>query len=127
MSEKTKVISQVGEDVSKIIDEIFQLERLEELAKGNTFVRAAYAQCIAHINYALLQQPNPENPGLRITISDVTYPLTLDGRKGAIAESFQHMAEKLDQYLNINNVASILGQLDFAADIAKSMLATKVI
>ena len=110
--------------LSSWIDTTFQLDRLETLCVGSIFLRAAYAQLIVHINYAMLHEPQIDDPNVVIKIADISYPLTLEGRKGAIAESFRHFGTKVDTFLNAANVSTILGSIDFAVDIAKAVLAS---
>lgn len=102
------------------ISQTFQLERLDQLAKGSIFLRVAYAELIGNINYALLHEPASGDE--MIVIAQIAYPLTLPGRKAAIAESFRHFANKLDDFLSTSNTARILGSMDFVGDIASAAL-----
>lgn len=120
-------IRAIEKSATTIIDSIFQLDRLDKLALGSSFLRVAYAECIANINYAILHEPQEGDPNVMIAIGGVRYPLTPAGRKAAVAESFRHMANKLDDFLSVANIATILGELDFIADIAKAAIPQTII
>jgi len=102
-------IKEIEKTASSIIDGIFQLDRLDRLAQGSSFLRVAYAELIANVNYAVLHEPQVDDPNVSIVIANVSYPLTPAGRKGAVAESFRHFANKLDDFLSTTNALAICG------------------
>lgn len=116
-------IQAIEQTAKEIIDGIFQLDRLDRLAQGSSFLRVAYAELIANVNYAILHEPQVDDPNVAIVIAGISYPLTPAGRKGAVAESFRHFANKLDDFLSTANVRNILGMMDLVADLAKAAIA----
>ena len=108
--------------IKKWVDQTFQLDRLDHLATKSVFISAAYSELIANINYCMLMEDIKEMR--HITIANIAYPVTMQGRKAAIAESFRHMANKLDDFLSVANITSILGSIDFIADVAKAAVPT---
>ena len=61
-------------------------------------------------------------PDEHIAVGGQRYPLTPSGRKAAIAESFRHAANKIDDFLSTTNVAILLAEMDFIGDIAVAAL-----
>ena len=108
--------------VKELIEATFQLDRLEKLAMGSVFLRVAYAELIGNLNYAMIHEECETLGTETITIANIAYPLTLKGRKAAMAESFRHFSNKLDDFLSAANVSTILGSMDLVKDIASSAL-----
>ena len=114
--------------VKEIIESTFQMDRLDRLCMGSVFLRVAYAELIGNINYALLCQRqdtphDPSNPAVSsILIGNIQFPITARGRFGAAAQAFRHFSNKLDDFLSVANVSTVIGSVDFMSDIAKAAL-----
>lgn len=122
MSNQLAKIKSLTEFADDMISQLFQLERLDKLAEGSVFLKVAYAGLIGNINYAILHNKTEIDGSAGIVIANITYPFTLEGRKAAIAESFRHFSNKLDDFLSVTNITAILGELDFIADVAKAAI-----
>ena len=109
------------ERVKDLIEATFQLDRLERLCRGSSFLRVAYGELIGNLNYCILHQLT-EKGNESIVIANISYPLTMKGRKAAMAESFRHFANKLDDFLSTANVSTILGSMDLVSDISRAAL-----
>ena len=121
MSEQKKV----ADALTQFVGTAFQLNRLDELAKGSVFLKIAYAELIGNVNYSMLHEPAVGNE--YIAVGGRQYPLTLRGRKAAIAESFRHFSNKLDDFLSTANIATLLGSMDLVSDISRAaLMGTKV-
>ena len=126
MSEKP--VNKVLDALGKAVGQTFQLDRLDELCSGSVLLRAAWAECIANINACMLIERLAEGgdtatPEITsIKIGNNQFPITPKGRKGAIAWSFWHMANKLDDYLSTANLRTLLVGMDFVKDIATATL-----
>ena len=53
MSDKGK---KLFDGIVNVIEVTFQLDRLERLCQGNLFLKLAYAQLIANLNYCAIHQ-----------------------------------------------------------------------
>lgn len=107
--------------IKGIIKDVFQFQRLDDLADQNPFVAITYAQLVAHINYAILRIGG-EGVDEHITIAGITFDgSTLQGKVNACAEAFRHMANKLDDVLSTTNISSILTAIQ-AGEIARTAI-----
>ena len=110
-----------------VVSQTFQLERLDRLCSGSVFLRCAFAELIANLNYCMLHDVTDIDGGAAIVIANIRYPINPMGRKAAMAESFRHMANKLDDYMSTTNVRNVLLAMDQVGDIAIAALrGTKV-
>lgn len=119
---KVKAITNLAEN---LIERFFQLDRLDELARGSSFIRIAHAELICLANYVILAQEEILLEELEIagwTITGHRYPPTLEGKTNAMSKVFGHVASKLDMALNTTNFARVLAELDFIGDIAKAAI-----
>jgi len=126
MSEKTGLakIGSLSTLAGQVIDRIFQLDRLDALARQSMFVRVAYAEAICLINYVILAQSTihlEQLEFLGITIASKEFKPTLQGKLDALSICFSHVAGKLDTTMNTMNASTVLNSLDFIGDIAAAV------
>jgi hypothetical protein len=120
--DKVKTLSNLA---NKIIDSIFQLERLDELSKKSTFVAVAHAEAIMLINYVILSRSEIVLEQIELfgfTITAETFPPTFEGKMDALALIFSHVAGKLDATMNAMNASQWMNSMDFIGDIAVAAL-----
>jgi len=125
MSKAIKGLDTISKIAGKIVDNIFQLDRLDDLSKGSIYVRVAHAECICLINYVLLAQSEIQLEQIElfgITLTAQTFPPTLEGKLDALSLIFAHVAGKLDDTISTMNASTVLSSVDFIADIAKAAL-----
>ena len=125
MSESKKVIKSAADVASELISQIFQLKRLDELAKQSAVVSMAHAEAIMLANYVILAQSEIQLEQLEvfgITITAKTFQPNFQGKLDALALCFGHCAGKIDQAINIMAASQILGNLDFIRDITMAAL-----
>ena len=125
MSSGLKRFESLSNVAQKVIDSIFQLERLDELAKKSTQIALAHAEAIMLANYVILAQSEIKLEQLEIfgvTLTAKTFPPTFTGKLDALALVFQHTAGKLDATINANNAKVWFNAIDFVGDIAQAAL-----
>ena len=125
MSSGLKKFESLSNVAQKVIDSIFQLERLDELAKKSTQIALAHAEAIMLANYVILAQSTIKLEQLEIfgvTLTAKEFPPTFTGKLDALALVFQHTAGKLDATINANNAKVWFNAIDFVGDIAQAAL-----
>ena len=113
------------EQSKSVIDSIFQLDRLDQLAKKSTFVAVAHAEAIMLANYVILAQSEIVLEQIELfgfTITAETFPPTFEGKMDALALVFSHVAGKLDATMNAINASQWMNSMDFIGDIAVAAL-----
>ena len=112
--------------VQDVVSSIFQLDRLEELARKNSLVQIAYAEWIMLSNYVILTMnktivlENFEIMGVVITGKE--FEPDLEGKLNALALCFAHCAGKLDMALSVDNFRNAMVGVGQISDIAKAVL-----
>ena len=125
MSTSLDKLGNISKVAQKVIDSIFQLERLDELAKKSTQIALAHAEAIMLANYVILAQSEIKLEQLEIfgvTLTAKTFEPTFTGKLDALALVFQHTAGKLDATINANNAKVWFNAIDFVGDIAQAAL-----
>jgi len=116
-------VGSIAEFAEKLIDKIFQLDRLDALAASSAIVRVAHAEMICLANYIILARSEIVLQQVEIlgwVIAAETFPPTFEGKVDALSRAFAHVAGKLDDALSTQNLARVLAELDFIGDIAKA-------
>ena len=122
-----KKVASLATFANGLIDRIFQLDRLDALARNSAIVRVAHAELIMLSNYIILSKSPIVLQQFEVfgfVIAAETFPPTFDGKIDALAKAFAHVAGKLDDAISTQNLARVLAELDFIGDIVKAAVPT---
>jgi len=127
MSEALKKVGSISELATKIIDSIFQLDRLDALSKKSMFVTMAHAELICLINYVILSQSTIKLQQIEVfgyVLAAKEFEPNLNGKLDALALCFSHVASKLDNMVGSEALSQVMQSMDWLGDIAKAAIPT---
>lgn len=144
MTSRNRMLEAIGaldlgtRTIVEMLEAIFHIEDLYELAKGNSFIAMNFVQLVTNIDYCLLvgmvhDKNQPIQPagetnlgaelGSVIVGSGAQFPNTIEGVILAISHCFKIQAAKMDTLIDVNVVSAFMqgsGAAQIAQDTIKS-------
>lgn len=117
-------------ELVEMVEAIFHIEDLYELARKNSIIALNFWQLICNIDYCILSpgqmQPAGETNVMSellelVGVSGTAYPFTIKGKMAAIAECFKIQATKMNVLIDTNIVKQIIDATG-AAQIAQDAI-----
>ena len=115
-------------DLVEMVEAIFHIEDLYELARKNSFIALNFFQLIVNLDYVILKpdavMPVGSGSLLGENIS-TKYEFSLKGKLNAIAECFRLQASKMDSMINADTLTAFMqgtGAAQIAQDAVNALL-----
>lgn len=129
MSSLVVLTENLREIAQNTVSAAFQLDRLEYLAERSNIFALVYAELIIHLDYCIIQGDYAHNRAVIdgemqpvIEIAGFNFPLTLEGRKSAMAKAFEHAANQIDRVLALDSLKTLMLSMDTVVDLVKAGL-----